>query len=134
MPRSPLPTMHRLPEQRSIKAALRGRRPGRTEAKPHSQLHGRAAYGRAGSLVQRRVGGAGGQSPRSAANGARAAGNLALPVRFRCRRPFPRPSTQPNRSFNRSANGMAPGPRSAVCISCAARARRHTVVARLTLR
>jgi hypothetical protein len=39
-----------------------------------------------------------------------------------------------NWSFNRSANGMAPGPRGAVCPSCAARARRHTVVARLTLR
>ena len=41
---------------------------------------------------------------------------------------------QPNWSFNRSANGMAPGPRGAVCLSCAARARRHTAVARLTLR
>jgi hypothetical protein len=40
----------------------------------------------------------------------------------------------PNKSFNRSANGMAPGPRGAVYISSAARARRHAVVARLTLR
>lgn len=29
----------------------------------------------------------------------------------------------PDRSFNRSANGMAPGPRGAVCLSCAAWAR-----------
>ena len=43
-------------------------------------------------------------------------------------------TARPNWSFNRSANGMAPGPRSARCLSCAARARRHTVVARLTLR
>ena len=41
---------------------------------------------------------------------------------------------RPNWSFNRSANGMAPGPRSARCLSSAARARHHAVVARLTLR
>ena len=43
-------------------------------------------------------------------------------------------TSPPNPSLNRSANGMAPCPRGAVCLSSASRARRHTAVARLTLR
>jgi hypothetical protein len=43
-------------------------------------------------------------------------------------------SLRPNWSFNRSANGWPPCPRGAVCLSCASRARRPSVVARLTLR
>lgn len=39
----------------------------------------------------------------------------------------------PNWSFNRSTNGMAPGSRCARCLSSAARAKRHAVVARLNL-
>ena len=52
-----------------------------------------------------------------------------LPIVFLCRAQLP-----PNWSFNRSANGMAPCPRGARCRCCSSRARRHTVVARLTLR
>ena len=43
-------------------------------------------------------------------------------------------TSPPNPSLNRSANGMAPCPRGSACLSSASRARRHAVVARLTLR
>ena len=43
-------------------------------------------------------------------------------------------TSPPNPSLNRSANGMAPCPRGSACLSCTSRARRHTAVARLTLR
>ena len=133
-PKTPRVAKHRLREQGAPNAALRGWHPGHTEAKPHSQFHGRAAHGRTGSLVQRRAGGARRHSPRSVAIGSRAAGNWSAPLRVKCQRSFPRASTQPNRSFNRSANGMAPCPRGSACLSSASRARRHAVVARLTLR
>ena len=41
---------------------------------------------------------------------------------------------RPNMSVNRSANGWPPCPRGAACLSCASRARRPSVVARLPLR
>jgi hypothetical protein len=43
-------------------------------------------------------------------------------------------SALPNLSVNRSANGWPPCPRAARCLSCASRARRPPVVARLPLR
>ena len=45
-----------------------------------------------------------------------------------------RPELPPNMSVNRSANGWPPCPRSARCLSCASRARRPSVAARLPLR
>ena len=44
------------------------------------------------------------------------------------------PKMPPNLSVNRSANGWPPCPRAARCPSCASRARRPSVVARLPLR
>ena len=44
------------------------------------------------------------------------------------------PGMPPNMSVNRSANGWPPCPRGARCLSCASRARRPSVVARLPLR
>jgi hypothetical protein len=41
---------------------------------------------------------------------------------------------RPNLSLNRSANGVSPGPRGSCGSSSASRPRRHTAVARLTLR
>ena len=56
---------------------------------------------------------------------------------FGTARQFPIAAVQPlppNRSFNRTRHGMAPGPRGALCLSSAARARHHAASRRLTLR
>jgi hypothetical protein len=45
-----------------------------------------------------------------------------------------RRNVPPNRAFNRTRNGMAPGPRSRLCSSSAARPGRHAAACRLTLR
>ena len=106
----------------------------RRRAAPRCQFVGHAALESTGSLLQRRAGGAHGRRLLKSTDGALGYAPGEAPSNLRRHPSGQRPSTRPNWSFNRSANGMAPGPRGARCLSSAARARRHAVVARLTLR
>ena len=106
----------------------------RRRAAPRCQFVGHAALESTGSLLQRRAGGAHGQRLLKSTDGALGCAPNDVPCHLGRMPSGQRRSTRPNWSFNRSANGMAPGPRGARCLSCAARARRHAVVARLTLR
>jgi len=106
----------------------------RRRAAPRSQPHGRAALQATGPLRRRRAGGAERKRPCAASSVTSSKPDLAVPQQLHQARVCHRPSPRPNMSFNRSSTGMAPGPCGAVCTSSAARARRHAVVARLTLR
>ena len=133
-PPDPRPLKRRLPRQHATKAALRGYRRRHTESNPESQFHGRAAYGQAGSNIQRHARGAGMLSPRSPNLRAVAGSYRPAPLQFNRFRAFARRSTQPNLSFNRTANGASPWPRGSCGPSSASRPGRHTVVGQLTLR
>ena len=100
-PMTPRLAKHRLREQGAPNAALRGWHPGHTEAKPHSQFHGRAAHGRTTSLARRRAGGAGRQNPRSAAK----AHVLRATGQHRCESS----ASSPALAFQRSLTGRSTG-------------------------
>jgi hypothetical protein len=118
----------------AVNAALRGRRSRCSDESFESQFHGRAAFGRPAPLRQGSAGGAEWRTPWSASCNSRGATCWLSLMWFYCRCACQRPSAPPNWSFNRSANGWPPCPRGARCLSCASRARRPSVVARLTLR
>jgi hypothetical protein len=128
----PIHELRRLP--RAVNAGLRGRRSRCSHESFESQFHGRAAFGRPAPFRQGRAGGAEWRTPWSASCNSRAATYWLSLMWFYCRCACQRPSAPPNWSFNRSANGWPPCPRGALCLSCASRARRPPVVARLTLR
>jgi hypothetical protein len=125
-------TLHRLP--RAVNAALRRTRSRHSGESFESQFHGRAAFGTVAPLRQGHAGGAEWRTTWSARGNSRAATCWPSLMWFYRRCACQRPSAPPNWSFNRSANGWPPCPRGAHCLSCASRARRPPVVARLTLR
>jgi hypothetical protein len=115
-------------------AALRERRSRCSDESFESQFHGRAACGSSAPLRPGRASGAEWRAPCLASTSTFAASCWPSLMWFNRQCACHRPSAPPNWSFNRSANGWPPCPRGACCLSCASRARRPAVVARLTLR